>query len=133
LVGAPIWDLHIVLNGFDPNAVGVNFDIGHATIEGGVGGWIDSFRITGAHLRGIAVKDFVWGKDAKGVWQPRWTPLGEGMVHLPQFFGMVAESGFSGPLQIHFEYKLGGPAETALAMKRDLAKLREYLTQAKLA
>ena len=30
------------------------------------------------------------------------------MVKLPQFFGMVAETDFAGPLQIHFEYPLGG-------------------------
>src|SRR5215468_431981 len=69
LVGASIWDLYILLKDLDPAAVGVNYDIGHATIEGGFGGWINSFRITGPHLRGIAVKDFLWGKDAKGNWR----------------------------------------------------------------
>jgi len=143
VVGAPIWDLHILLKDFDPKAVGVNYDVGHATIEGGVGGWIDSFRITGPHLRGIAVKDFAWGKDARGVWQAQWKPLGEGMVRFPQFFAMVADSGFSGPLQLHFEYPLGGadggktrltlPREEVLgAMKRDLGKLRGYLARANL-
>ncbi len=57
LVGASIWDLHIVLKDLDPQAVGVNYDVGHATIEGGFGGWINSFRITGPHLRGVAVKN----------------------------------------------------------------------------
>ena len=58
----------------DPKPVGVNYDVAHATIEGGLGGWIDSFKIAGSHLRGIAVKDFVWGKDAKGAWQAQWKP-----------------------------------------------------------
>ena len=132
LVGASFWDLHILLEGIDPNAAAVNFDIGHATVEGGLGGWINNFRVTTDHLRGIAVKDFLWGKDAKGAWQPKWTPLGEGMVHLPEFFKMVAASGFNGPLQIHFEYDLGTPAETKAFMKRDLATLRGYLAQASL-
>jgi sugar phosphate isomerase/epimerase len=112
-------------------------------IEGGAGGWINGFRITGPYLRGIAVKDFVWAKDAGGNWRPQWKPLGEGMVHLPQFFAMVADSGFSGPLQLHFEYPLGGGTDTSgrtvvnreLAyseMKRDLGKLRGYLAQANL-
>jgi sugar phosphate isomerase/epimerase len=39
LVGASIWDLHEILQGFDPKLVGVNYDIGHATVEGGFGGW----------------------------------------------------------------------------------------------
>ena len=77
LVGASIWDLYIVLKDFDPQAVGVNYDIGHATIEGGFGGWINSFRITGPHLRGIAVKDFLWEKDKQG-WKADFKPLGRG-------------------------------------------------------
>jgi sugar phosphate isomerase/epimerase len=130
LVGASFWDLHTLLDGADANAAGVNFDIGHATVEGGLGGWINSFRVTSDHLRGIAVKDFVWGKDAKGNWQPQWKPLGQGMVRFPEFFRMVAASGFNGPLQVHFEYEMGDPAATRLAMKRDLATLRGYLAQA---
>ena len=139
-VGAPIWDLYVLLKDFDPNAVGINYDAGHATIEGGLGGWIDSYRICGPHLRGIAVKDFVWSKAADG-WDARWVPLGEGMVRFPEFFSMVAASGFRGPLQLHFEYPLGGAGagkreiaiareEVYAAMKRDLGRLRGYLAQA---
>ena len=112
------------------NAVAVNFDIGHATVEGGLGGWINNFRVTSDHVRGIAVKDFVWGKGPKGSWQPQWKPLGEGMVRFPEFFRMVAAADFNGPLQVHFEYELGAPAETRAAMKRDLTTLRGYLAQA---
>jgi len=143
LVGAPIWDLHELLNGLDPSSVGVNYDVGHATVEGGFGGWIDSFRITGPYLRGIAVKDFLWGKNKKGEWRPEWKPLGEGMVRFQEFFQMVAASGFSGPLQLHFEYPLGGSEdgkgeltgskqEVFSAMKRDLAQVRSYLKDANL-
>jgi sugar phosphate isomerase/epimerase len=144
VVGASIWDLYIVLKEFDPQAVGINYDIGHATVEGGSGGWINSFRITGAHVRGVAVKDFLWGKDAKGNWKAQWTPLGQGMVRLPQFFGMLAASRFAGPLQLHFEYPMGGAesGKTALTipkeevseiMKRDLQRLRGLLKDAALA
>jgi sugar phosphate isomerase/epimerase len=131
MVGASIWDLHILLKDLDPQAVGVNFDIGHATIEGGVGGWINSFNITGRYLRGIAVKDFVWAKNAKGEWAPQWCPLGEGMVHLDEFFAMVAATPFDGPLQLHFEYKLPNEPEAVYtAMRRDVTKLRGYLGKA---
>jgi sugar phosphate isomerase/epimerase len=141
LVGASIWDLHDILDGFDPKLVGVNYDVGHATIEGGLGGWIESFRITGEYLRGVAVKDFAWEKDAKGKWNAEWKPLGQGMVRFPQFFRMLAEARFSGPLQLHIEYPLGGAeagkkkdltmsqAEIFAAMKRDLNTLRGYLAE----
>jgi sugar phosphate isomerase/epimerase len=141
LVGAPIWDLYLLLKDFDPHTVAVNYDVAHATIEGGFGGWIDSFRLTAPRLGGIAVKDFVWAPDAKGDWHPEWKPLGQGMVRFPEFFGMVARSGFSGPLQLHVEHPLGGAesGKTALtipreqvyaAIKRDLAQLRAWLAEA---
>ena len=141
LVGASIWDLYILLKDFDPTSVAVNYDIGHATVEGGFGGWINSFQICGPYVRGIAVKDFLWAKNARGQWMPAWKPLGEGMVHLPEFFGMVAKTKFAGPVQLHFEYPLGGVEggktklsgnkdEVFTAMKRDLGQLRSYLNQA---
>ena len=141
VVGASIWDLHIILKDFDPNYVGVNYDIGHATIEGGFGGWINSFYITGQHLRGIAVKDCLWEKTANGKWKSEFVPMGTGMVQFPEFFRMVKQSGFNGPLQIHYEYPLGGandgkttltmPQDEVLAaMQRDVRRLRVYLKEA---
>lgn len=141
VVGASIWDLYILLKDFDPTSVAVNYDIGHATVEGGFGGWINSFNICGPYVRGIAVKDFLWARNARGQWAPAWKPLGEGMARLPQFFGMVAKTNFAGPLQLHFEYPLAGadtgktkltgsPEEVYTAMKKDLAQLRSYLNQA---
>ena len=131
LVGAPIWDLHIIMKDIDPKLVGINYDIGHATIEGGLGGWIASWRVSGAHVRGIALKDFVWAKGARG-WREEWTPIGEGMVHWDQFLGMVAKSDFAGPVQIHYEYKLpeSDRAATYAAMKRDLTTLRGSFAKA---
>jgi sugar phosphate isomerase/epimerase len=141
LVGASIWDLYIIFKDFDPRTIGVNYDVGHATVEGGFGGWINSFRITGPHLRGIAVKDFVWSKNAKSDWTAAWRPLGEGMVRFPQFFSMVKEAHFDGPVQLHFEYPLGGadggkktltiPREQVFAaMRRDLTTLRGHMAAA---
>ena len=141
LVGASIWDLYILMKDLDPKAMGVNYDVGHATIEGGLGGWVASFKVAGPHVRGIALKDFLWVQDAKGAWREQWKPIGEGMVRFPQFFAMVAESGFSGPLQVHYEYPLGGASggartltipqeEVFRAMKKDLVKVRGHLAQA---
>jgi sugar phosphate isomerase/epimerase len=141
LVGASIWDLHEIMRDLDPKSVGINYDVGHATIEGGLGGWINSFRISGAHLRGIALKDFAWTKDARGKWQAQWKPIGEGMVRFPEFFGMLAETPFAGPVQVHYEYPLGGAsngartltmprAEVLAAMKKDLGMIRGYMGKA---
>lgn len=140
-VGCSFWDLWLLLKDHDPQAVGVNYDIGHATIEGGMGGWINSFHIMGPYVRGIAVKDFVWAKDSKGVWKAKWMALGEGMVHVQQFLGMVKQAGFHGPVQQHFENLPGGVSEgkktltipkeeVFQAMQRDLGTLRRYMGQA---
>lgn len=140
-VGASIWDIHQVLKKFDPTAVGINYDIAHATIEGGLGGWIASFGICGAYMRGIALKDFVWGKKTDGSWNVQWAPIGEGMVRFPEFFRMLEASNFNGPLQVHYEYPLGGAdhgnttitipkSEVLAAMKRDVERLRKLMAGA---
>lgn len=130
LVGASFWDLQRILEGTDAKLAGVNYDVAHATVEGGLGGWINNFRVIEDHLRGFAVKDFAWGKNAKGVWEPVWCPLGAGMVKFADFFKMIGAAGFDGPVQMHFEYEMGGPETTKAAMKKDLTTLRGYLAQA---
>src|SRR5262249_9457776 len=143
-VGASLWDLWVIMKDLDLSYVGVNLDIGHATIEGGLGNWIRSTQLLASMTRGIAIKDFKWERSAGGVWQPRWCPLGDWMVNFKKFFALVKETNFAGPLQLHFEYPLGGADKGArtltgdksqiiTAMKKDLAKLREWLREAQLA
>lgn len=141
--GGSIWDLWYLLKDFNPDEVSFNYDIGHATVEGGYGGWLHTSRLALPLARGIAIKDFLWGRNAKGGWTPQWKPLGEGMVNFQKFLAMVKEAGFSGPVQLHFEYPLGGvdsgsrkpsiALETVWkAMRRDLALLREWMQAASL-
>jgi L-ribulose-5-phosphate 3-epimerase len=151
LVGAPIWDLWTMFQGLDPRWIGINYDIGHATVEGGYGGWIDSSRLVRDSMSGIALKDFKWAQNARGAtyhdpfdkslsaagaWVPHWCATGQGMVNLPGFFAIVKANRFSGPVQLHFEYPgLGGAEngdrtlripkqELIAAMRRDLAYVK---------
>jgi sugar phosphate isomerase/epimerase len=144
LVGAPVWDIFQIIKGLDPNAVAINYDVGHATVEGGLGGWIDSFRLAEASIRGLAFKDFFWQKGARENWDPAWVPLGKGMVRFPMFCSMLAKTAFDGPVQLHFEYPLGGAEagkrqlaidreQVFFAMRRDLHQLRAYLSDAGLS
>jgi sugar phosphate isomerase/epimerase len=138
-VGASTWDLYLLLKDFDPDLVSANYDVGHATVEGGLGGWVHSTRLLLHYMRGIAVKDFKWMQDQRGAWEPGWCALGEGMVNFKQFFSMVRAHGFVGPLQLHMEYpELGGadtgkttftiPKEKLLAiMRRDVQTLKALL------
>lgn len=141
-VGASFWDLYLLLKDFDPDSVSVNYDIGHATVEGGFGGWVNSSRLLLPYTRGIAVKDFRWAKNDKGQWRPRWCPLGEGMVNFNQYFAMLKTAGFSGPLQLHMEYhELGGAnqgrseltapkAQVLKLMRQDIETLKQMLADA---
>ena len=141
LVGAPVWDIFEILKDLDPNAVAINYDVAHATVEGGLGGWIDSFRLAESYIRGVAFKDFVWQKGARDNWEPAWVPLGQGMVRFPKFCSLLAKTAFDGPVQLHFEYPLGGAGagkrqitidrqQVFSAMRRDVQQLRRYLSDA---
>ncbi len=154
LVGAPIWDLWTLFRDLDPRWIGVNYDIGHATVEGGYGGWIASSRLVKDYMRGIALKDFAWAQNQKGsihndpfdkslgidnAWVPHWCAIGQGMVNFPGFFSIIKEQHFSGPVQLHFEYPgLGGAEngdavlripeqELIAAMRRDLIYIRRLM------
>ncbi len=142
-VGASIWDLWMILKDLDNKRVSFNLDVCHATIEGGLGAWVRSTQLVAPLTRGIAIKDFKWGQDAKGVWAPVKCPLGEGMVNFPKFFTLLKTANFSGPVQMHFEYPLGGAESGAktikiekekvfAAMKKDLGVLRGWLRDAQL-
>jgi len=143
-MGASIWDLWYILKDFDSRYVGVNYDIGHATVEGGYGGWISSARVTAPMMRGVAIKDFRWGASAKGHWQPEWCQPGQGMVDFAKFFAMLKAARFSGPFQIHYELaELGGANEGKTSMsisretfisilRRDLSYMRNLLKQAQM-
>jgi sugar phosphate isomerase/epimerase len=140
-IGAAFWDLYLLLRGHSPDEVSANYDIGHATVEGGYGGWVHSSKLLLPHTRGIAVKDFTWGRNNRGQWVPQWCALGQGMVDFKRFFAFVKEAGFSGPLQLHMEYnELGGaasgqktstiPQEPLFAIfRRDLERLKGMLRE----
>lgn len=143
-VGSSIWDLWFILKDQDLGSLGVNLDLAHATIEGGLGAWINNTRLIGPMIRGIAIKDFKWAQNTRGEWRPQWCPLGEGMVNFKRFLALLKEIGFSGPVQLHYEYPLGGAesgsrevnlerSKVVTTMRRDLTLLRQWLHDAQLA
>lgn len=159
LVGACIWDLWYMFRDLDPQWMGVNYDIGHATVEGGYGGWIATSKLTRGLMRGIAIKDFLWARNEKGsthndpydkslgvagAYVPHWCPIDHGMVHLNGFFEIIKADGFTGPVQLHFEYPLGGaengkgtltwPREKVFeTMSTDLKAVRTHMEKLGLA
>ena len=123
-LGAPLWDLPIVLDGIPSNEIGVAYDIRHATVEGGKS-WPITFNRIRPHLAAVYVKDFKWiGKEVTNV------PLGEGNVDA-SIVRSLARSGFAGPISLHEEYLDHRQASLVpqhlAAIKRDLGTLKRWL------
>jgi len=134
-LGGPVWDIARVIDGFDPRWAGYYFDVRHAVVEGGDGGWRAALNLVAPRLKMVAIKDFFWEKTPKG-WQQRNCPLGEGMVDWKEFFMALAKAGFAGPVSLHLEYEIPGATaaarreNTLAAATRDLAFLKAHLAKA---
>ncbi|MBW3628769.1 MAG: sugar phosphate isomerase/epimerase [Gemmatimonadetes bacterium] len=142
-VGSPVWDLWHILRELDPRWIGVQYDIRHATVEGGTS-WPLGLKLLAPHITSIDVKDFIWSRNSAGRWRIENVPLGEGMVDFANYFKLVRELGISGPISVHYEYapyesmaKPASPKEhvrrAVTDMRRDLTTLREMLDAAGIA
>jgi sugar phosphate isomerase/epimerase len=100
------------------------FDIGHATIEGGLS-WPIQARLAEPYYTLVYVKDFRWAKGPKG-WDVDWCPLGEGMIHR-EFFTRLMGTSYTGPICQHHEYPMGDRKEMVAQMKKDLRVLKDWL------
>src|SRR5690606_2891828 len=77
-VGALLWDVHELIRELPAEQAGSYFDVAHATVEGGLGGWKIGLNLLAERVVMVAAKDFVWKQQPRG-WQPSWGALGEGM------------------------------------------------------
>jgi sugar phosphate isomerase/epimerase len=107
MVGGPVWDLHYLLKDFDPEFIGVQYDVMHATVEGGYS-WPLGFNLLLPWIRTLDFKDFVWEKDGSGNWKRKVVPMGEGMVQFKKYFEEIKKMKTDAPVSIHYEYDLGG-------------------------
>lgn len=132
-VGAPLWDLDHLFQDLDTRWIGCQFDIRHATVEGGTV-WPTHFRFVSRYINTLVAKDFRWSQTDKG-WRAENCPLGEGMVDFKGYFKMLKKSGIGGPMSLHLEYPIGGAEHGARhltgdkkmviqAMRKDLRFLR---------
>ncbi len=136
-LGGSLWDGMEILERVDPKWMGLYFDVGHATIEGGKLGWKLGLQRSAPRVVMIAIKDYVWERTPKG-WGSRWVPLGEGMVDWSAFFSMLRNIEFPGPisLHMHIEDDIGGATKAARydkcqeAAARDLKFLRQRIREA---
>lgn len=140
-IGGNIWDIWSVIKDFDPAYIGLNYDTGHTMIRGG-NGWGDAAHVALTHIRGLAIKDPRWERNAEGQWVPEFVPIGEGLVDFKARFELLKSAGFSGPVTVYFEHhgllgtdvgtwKLQMPRGEFIAIvKRDLDRVREAMRAA---
>ncbi|MEQ6118389.1 TIM barrel protein [Reichenbachiella sp. MALMAid0571] len=139
LIGASVWELMKLIESADNNYFGLQYDIRHATVEGGLS-WKNGLRLVHNNIKTIVLKDFRW-EIVNGKWKTVDTPIGEGMVDFKTYFGLLKKYEINVPVSLHFEYPLGGAEhgkstitvnESVVfdAMRRDLKKVRELWDEA---
>lgn len=139
LVGASIWEIFNLLQGSNTDHMGAQYDIRHATVEGGKS-WENGLRLIKPRIRSIVIKDFRWeGKGSRTKLIN--TPLGEGMIDFTKYFRILKGSNIDAPFSMHYEYDLGGAekgrSETSMSrekvfetMSRDIATFKKLWSEA---
>lgn len=125
MVGCAAWDIFELVRELDPKALGCCFDIGHATLEGGLSWPIDA-RLLEPFFTCTYVKDFAWERDGKKGFVPKWGPLGDGMVKR-EYFEWLKKSTYTGPISSHVEYLEGARPEQIAQIKKDCDTLKSWL------
>jgi sugar phosphate isomerase/epimerase len=118
--GAPIWDLFEVLSDYQPEQVGVAYDIGHATVEGAKA-WPLNFALIRPFIDTVYLKEPHWNNNKLD-----WGPIGEGAVD-KGFFKTLKNSDFDGPISVHIEYLQRRVPEVTAAMHENLATVKKLL------
>ncbi len=139
LAGASIWELWEMLKNADHQNMGVQYDIRHAVVEGGMS-WKNGLNLIHSHIKTLALKDCIWLK-RNGAWIVENVPLGEGMVDFKAYFKLLKEYNIHVPISMHYEYPMGGAEHGASSistdkqtifanMKRDLKKFKQLWEEA---
>jgi L-ribulose-5-phosphate 3-epimerase len=139
LIGASAWELWALLQKANTDSMGLQYDIRHAVVEGGMS-WENSVRLLHQYIDVLAIKDFLWVKE-NGKYKVKNVPLGEGMVDFGTYFRLLKQYGVNVPISMHYEYDLGGAEHGDRtikvdrqvvydAMKKDLQKVKELWMQA---
>ncbi|PWU08558.1 MAG: hypothetical protein C5B50_29370 [Verrucomicrobia bacterium] len=93
--GCDLAELFDIVKDFDPDQIGVAFDLAHALVEHG-DGWHEHFERLQQHIRVVYVKD---------VQRPsRFVQLGEGDFGRTDLLQLLAKMNYRAPLSLHIEY-----------------------------
>lgn len=136
--GGSLWDLWTVLKDLNPEWIGCQFDIRHATVDGAEA-WPVNLNLLQKHIGSLTIKDFYWKKN-NNKWEVENVPLGQGMVDFKQYFTLIKKYGLQRSISLHYEYPLGGADtgttkltipknEAVKMMQADITTLKGWLKQ----
>lgn len=139
-VGSALWDLHELLRDLDPRWIGVQYDIRHATAEGGQS-WPLPLKLLAPWIKCTDAKDFKWEQTPGKAGVIENVPIGEGIVNFDAYARLMRELKLTGPISIHFEYPPFERTEMSVAekrtkfpalMKKDLTALKSAMAKHKI-
>jgi sugar phosphate isomerase/epimerase len=103
-IGGPVWDLAYLLQELDPQFIGCQYDVRHATVEGG-NSWILGMNLLAPMIKSTVIKDFKWIQN-NDKWNAVSVPLKEGMVNWDKYWQVIKQQNIGGPLSLHYEYPI---------------------------
>ena len=130
-LGAPIWDLLLVLEEVGSPWLGCQYDIRHAVVEGAFS-WVRDLEVIAPFIDTLVAKDFAWGPREEGL-RVLDVPLGTGLVPLAEYVAELRRLGVSAPFSMHFEYPHPEAGRREWAVRQygeDRAALRAALSAA---
>ena len=120
-IGGGAWDLWLLVKDFETKYVGMDLDLGHATMKGGPEVW-EVIRFAHKNILSIASTDIRWAKKTDTAQGPRrsdpgedwpWTAEyvvpGTGMVNFKAAFQYMKAIGFAGSFLHYSEYFVNVP------------------------
>lgn len=126
-LGGDLNDLYEIVKDFDPDQIGVAFDLGHALIVHG-DEWSPLFEKLKSHVKVAYVKDTQRGA--------RFVRFGQGEFGRLDWFTRLKAMNYRAPMSLHIEFDWTGPdkaktrAALLQALKESVGVLRGWLAKA---
>jgi sugar phosphate isomerase/epimerase len=116
-----------LVDGRDPDCVGIMFDPGNMVNEG-MENWRMGLEIIGPYLKHVHVKDAQWVRDDGGEWTVQWASLADGVVDWRAVIDALRSVGYEGFLDL--EDLRGGWAckPVGITTEHKLREAYEYLS-----
>ena len=122
----------LLVDGLDPEAIGIYADAGHIVLEGGYGVWRQGLDLVSGRLRLVAAKSFGWFPEANGGlravrWKSKTLPFDKGMTDWKEFFTCLRAIPYDGFISLHSEYNDLSLDELLKQTEADLALAKAAL------